>query len=431
MGASEYVKELVESWVVQLKELSAVAKSEPQSAYAGFTAGFKHKMTYYMRTIPNLTAELKPLDDVVDNEFLPAITEGHQCTPDERTLLSLPVRIGGMGIPKFTELCGREFHNSVRATEQLTRKIEEQVSEFDIDQDREKEVYNTIKRERRELEEKTLDDLRKRMNREMIRANDIAQMKGASAWLNALPLMEEGYTLNKREFYDAIALRYRWTLRRTPSNCGCGQKFDVDHEMQCTTGGFIHKRHDGIKDIVAKMLDSVAYDVQIEPALQPLTGEVLPRSANSDDEGRLDISARGFWQRGDKAFFDVRIFNPFAKSHLPVKLKTLFGAQETAKKRDYNERVIRVEHGSFTPIVMSAYGGFGRETDRFLKTLIAKVAEKQDMHSSIVANYIRTKLSFEIVKSQVLCIRGSRKMKKPFVDVGEVEVVQHVAGIRE
>ena len=132
--------------------------------------------------------------------------------------------------------------------------------------------------------------------------------------------------------------------------------------MQCTTGGFIHKRHDGVKDIVAKMLDSVAYDVQIEPALQPLTGEVLPRSANSDDEGRLDISARGFWQRGDKAFFDVRIFNPFAKSHLPVKLKTLFAAQETAKKRDYNEGVLRVEHGSFTPIVMSAYGGFRRET---------------------------------------------------------------------
>ena len=53
----------------------------------------------------------------------------------------------------------------------------------------------------------------------------------------------------------------------------------------------------------------------------------------SDDEGRVDNSARGFWQRGDKAFFDVRIFNPFAKSHLPVKLKTLFAAQETAKKR--------------------------------------------------------------------------------------------------
>ena len=118
----------------------------------------------------------------------------------------------------------------------------------------------------------------------------------------------------------------------------------------------------------------------------------------------MDNSARGFWQRGDKAFFDVRIFNPFAKSHLPVKLKTLFAAQESAKKRDYNERVIRVEHGSFTPIdVMSAYGGFGRESNRFLTTLITKVAEKQDMHTSIVANYVRTKLSFEIKSNLKSC----------------------------
>ena len=53
------------------------------------------------------------------------------------------------------------------------------------------------------------------------------------------------------------------------------------------------------------------------------------------------------------------------------------------------------------------------------------------MHTSIVvAIYIHIKLSLEIVKSQVLCtiIMGLRKMKKSFVDVGEVEVVQYVAG---
>ena len=62
---------------------------------------------------------------------------------------------------------------------------------------------------------------------------------------------------------------------------------------------------------------------------------------------------------------------------------------------------------------------------------INKVAEKHDMHMSVVANYIRTKLSFEIVRSQVLCIRGSRSLRRPNIDVSEVEVVQHVAGIRE
>ena len=114
-----------------------------------------------------------------------------------------------------------------------------------------------------------------------------------------------------------------------------------------------------------------------------------------------------------------------------MKLETVFRQQENTKKREYNERVIRIEHGSFTPIVTSAYGGYGRETSRFISLLIEKVAEKRDMHTSLVANYIRTKLSFEIVRSQVLCVRGSRTLKKSCLDIGEVEVVQHVAGIRQ
>ena len=269
------------------------------------------------------------------------------------------------------------------------------------------------------------------MSVEKLRANDLAQMKGASSWLNALPLRDEGYILNKREFFDAVALRYKWTLKRLPLNCVCSKKFDVDHAMTCSTGGFIHKRHDGVRDVVAKIIEDVAYDVQTEPHLQPLTGEVLLPSANREDEARLDIAARGFWQRGEKAFFDVRVFNPFAQSHLSTKLDTVFKQQEATKKKQYNERVIQIEHGTFTPIVTSAYGGYGRETSKFLSVLINKVAEKHDMHISIVANYIRTKLSFEIVRSQVLCVRGSRSLRRPTINVSEVEVVQHVAGIRK
>ena len=127
----------------------------------------------------------------------------------------------------------------------------------------------------------------------------------------------------------------------------------------------------------------------------------------------------------------MRVFNPFAKSHLPTKLDTLFRQQEKEKKDFYNGRVIKIEHGPFTPIVTSAYGGYGRETSRFLATLIDKVADKHNMEKSIVANYIRTKLSFEIIRSQVLCIRGSRTLKKSVLEIADVEVVQHVAGIRE
>jgi hypothetical protein len=178
-----------------------------------------------------------------------------------------------------------------------------------------------------------------------------------------------------------------------------------------------------------EMVDGVSYDVQIEPPLQPLTGEELRHTANTGDEARLDFTARGFWQRGEMAFFDVRVFNPFAKSHFNTKLETVFDKNEQQKKTEYNERVIRIEHGSFTPVVLSAYGGFGRETGRFVSTLISKIAEKHDLHQSTVANYVRTKISFELIRSQIMCIRGSRSRKRIDVQTEEIEVVESISRV--
>ena len=90
--------------------------------------------------------------------------------------------------------------------------------------------------------------------------------------------------------------------------------------MSFMEGGFIDKRHDDVRDLLANLLKEVYHDVQVEPHLQTLTGEVPNGGANSSDEARLDVSVRSFW----RAFYDVRVFNPFAKSHLNQKLDTAF-----------------------------------------------------------------------------------------------------------
>ena len=422
-GTESYVGDLVKEWVEELETLSNIAKSEPQAAYSSFTAGFRHKITYFIRTIPNVKEILKPLDDVIDNKFIPAITEGHSCSKMERELFALPVRLGGMGISIFSELSVKEYANSRAATQELRLKIQHQENDLLVDRVREREVENMIRKTRDSYEKEQLDKIRKDMNKEQLRANDLAQMKGASAWLTALPLRDEGYQLNKREFFDALALRYRWAVKRLPILCVCGKKFDPDHANTCSKGGFIHRRHDQLRDLLAELMDEVAHDVRIEPDLQPLSGETLRATANQDDEARLDIAARGFWQRGEMAFFDVRVFNPYAKSHMDQKLETVFKKNETEKKTKYNQRVIDIEHGSFTPVVTSAYGGFGRESGKFISELINKLSTKLDLSTSVVANYVRTKLSFELVRSQVMCLRGARTKRKLNVEVGEMEVV--------
>ena len=100
-----------------------------------------------------------------------------------------------------------------------------------------------------------------------------------------MPIHEMGLTLNKREFRDALKLRYDWEI------CVCGDVLNVDHAMVCRRGGFIIQRHNELRDLKADMLSMVSNDVEIEPVLQELTGESLPSGTIRVPYARLDIHA--------------------------------------------------------------------------------------------------------------------------------------------
>ncbi len=100
-------------------------------------------------------------------------------------------------------------------------------------------------------------------------------------------------------------------------------KFDVSHAMNCKRGGFITMRHDNIRDFEANLLAKVCKDVEVEPALQPLTGEHLSKSIMDGDEARLDVRARGFWRKGQNTFFDVRVTNASARSQQAKSIDTV------------------------------------------------------------------------------------------------------------
>ena len=208
-----------------------------------------------------------------------------------------------------------------------------------------------------------------------------------------------------------------------PSICIYGKRFDVDHALSCQKGGFIHRRHDEVKELIGNIAGELYHDVEIEPNLIPISGELLHHSANQQQEARLDLSIRGFWQRGQRAFTDIRIFNPFAPTHLNQKLENCFSNDEREKKRSYGQRVIDVEHGSFTPLIFSSYGGYGREADRFLSNLADKLSLKKDISYGETVSWLRTKLSFCLLRSAIMCVRGSRSIKKTTaVDTDSIEL---------
>ena len=171
------------------------------------------------------------------------------------------------------------------------------------------------------------------MNENELRANDLAQKKAASNWLTALPLQNENFHLSKREFFDAIATRYRWSMKYLPVTCACSKSFTIDHALSCPKDGFVYQRHNELRDTLPAMIDEVCQDVKIEPDLESLTGEQLNKGAIGTDGARSDISARGFWVRGQRAFFDIRVFNSYAQRYSTQSLKSSFTLNENEKKR--------------------------------------------------------------------------------------------------
>ena len=83
------------------------------------------------------------------------------------------------------------------------------------------------------------------------------------------------------------------------------------------------------------------------------------RSAVTSSEARLDIKAGGFWARGVTAFFDVRVTHVNFKCYQSKPTSEVFKEQEEEKKRKYQQWVLDVEMGSFTPLVFGTNGGMG------------------------------------------------------------------------
>ena len=93
----------------KLNMLWDIARTEHQAAYSCFVSGYKHKLPYIMRTIPNISHKLEKIDELILTKFIPTITGGTYVNPDELYLLSLPAKYDGLGIPIFSGLAGIEF----------------------------------------------------------------------------------------------------------------------------------------------------------------------------------------------------------------------------------------------------------------------------------------------------------------------------------
>ena len=95
----------------------------------------------------------------------------------------------------------------------------------------------------------------------------------------------------------------------------------------------------------------------LEPDVLPVDGEAFElKTANKQDDVRSDIRAEGFWGKNRRAFFDVMVRAPLARSYSTRSLKAIYAEHEGRKNREYKERILKVERADFTPLVFSLTG---------------------------------------------------------------------------
>lgn len=415
----EYVSEKVSDWVSEVVQLAEFASTQPQACYAAYTFGLKHRWTYFFRTLPDIQDLLEPLENAISQVFIPAITE-HRCKQLDRDILALPVRLGGLCLGNPSREASREYASSVKVTTPLVEHIVSQTHQLP-DESLIKSAQQAVKSERAEEHKDTAERIRERAPPKTKRALDLAAEKGSSVWLTVLPLREMGFNLNKREFRDAIKLRYDWPVDDTPSTCVCGEVFTVDHAMICKRGGFVIQRHNELRDLEAELLRTVCSDVEAEPVLQDISGEQLSRGANKAQDARLDIHARGFWEPQRSAFFDVRVCHPNAESYKDLEPQQIYRMHENEKKRQYSRRVLDIEHGTFTPLVFTTTGGMGQECLRYHSRLAELIALKKGEQYAKTISWIRAKTSFALLRSALICLRGSRTIRRIPCDARNVD----------
>ena len=326
------------------------------------------------------------------------------------------MRLGRLGIPIIPENAKNKLAASLEITAPLTDIIISQENKLP-DAASVNLIRANVDKRNKELLASKVKHIEDTSTPEINRAIDQASEKGASSWLNAIPLEENGFNLTKGEFRDAISIRYNKRLRNFPSKCHCGSTFDITHALNCKRGGYVIMRHNNIRDFEANLLRKLHNDVETEPELQPITTERLRGLSN--DQCKPDTRARGVWRDAQNAYFDIRVtnINYESQKHLPI--KTILMKHEKEKKRSYNSRIINVEHGTFTPLVFSVLGAEGPETSTFYRYIATKIASKTEETYKKVLSLIRCNLSFLILKSALMCIRGSCPFDRESVTIDD------------
>ena len=159
------------------------------------------------------------LEAALRHKFLPALT-GRQAFSDvEKEMLSLPAKLGGIGVIDPSRVCSSQHEAPRKVSPPLISSIQNPVNE-DAEQ-----IHTSQKQIRAEVHQTNHQKITSHAKavRGSLPENCQAAVEqsckdGASSWITAIPVRDFGFNLHKQAFRDALCHTTLLTITEDTSN---------------------------------------------------------------------------------------------------------------------------------------------------------------------------------------------------------------------
>jgi hypothetical protein len=340
---------------------------------------------------------------------------------------SLPMRNGGLGIRKISDLALPAYISSATRSKALvsmlapasviehdlsiSSSLSKLLDEIDHPGDLEALTQNCQIKMDKLVSDATFKNLFDNANK-IDRARMLASThKDSARWMHAIPCEGLGTKVDNATTRIAIALRLGSKIV-VPHTCRCSRGVDEwgRHGLSCEKSAGRQSRHSQINDIFSRALTSASI-----PNIREVVG--LASNDNKRPDGMTLIP----YSTGRPLVWDATVSDLFAASNVDGSSKCVgfaANAAEVVKINKYKD--ITVAH-MFTPIAFDTFGVAGEETRSTLKSLAKRlvVATKE----ARAGEYLLQRLSLEIIRGNAISVMGTFNSNAP--QLQELEFLVH------
>ena len=186
--------------------------------------------------------------------------------------------------------------------------------------------------------------------------------------------------------YFVIAFRNRLRVDHLPADHGkhcehrskqttrlCGEPLDrrCRHARQCKIGGGVGRRHDNIRDWLAKWITEIT-------GRSTLTEQFVPQWDRTNRGGdlvraRLDVCFND--PQGRRVYLDVAVTDPATSCVHERRQRAARNGAAAAREED--SKRLRYPGPDLTPFVLESFGRLGPSADAFLRSVVPKDADNR------------------------------------------------------